>query len=139
MKAITTRYIGATDRRPARILASDLDQNRITFPVDGDQAFPYTDLHRAAAMALCRSMHWAGGETLIGGAIKHGMVWVFPDAPPPAEGDAPRQLLQRTLPLLVRLGNYIGNGTIDAARAGSLGERCDLIGDIHEYLEGGTR
>jgi hypothetical protein len=30
MKAITTRYIGQTERKAARILATDLDGNRIT-------------------------------------------------------------------------------------------------------------
>jgi hypothetical protein len=135
MKAITTRYIGATEHRPARIIASDQDRNRITLKVDADTHFPYTDLHHGAAVKLCQSMQWAGAETLIGGSVKHGMVWVFGPAPAAAE-EAPRQLLQRTLPMLVRLGNYIGNGSVDAARPGSLGTRCDLIGDIHTYLEG---
>jgi len=82
MKAITTRYVGATDRRPARIIASDLDGNRVTVPADGD--FPYdghNGAHRAAAVALCQRMDWPGGESLIGGAVKHGMVWVFPEPP----------------------------------------------------------
>jgi hypothetical protein len=45
-----------------------------------------------------------------------------------------RELLARVLPQLERLGDYIGNGRIDPARAGSLGERCDLIGDIKDWL-----
>lgn len=75
MKAITTRYIGATATKPGRILASDQDGNRITRPANGP--FPYTDQHRAAAQALCAKMTWPGGDTLIGGSVKHGMVWVF--------------------------------------------------------------
>lgn len=136
MKAITTRYLGATDTRPARILATDLDNNRITLKVDSDTPFPYDAQHRAAAVRLCESMRWPGAETLIGGAVKVGMVWVFGPTPAAAE-EPPRQLLQRALPMLVRLGDHIGNGSIDPSRPGSLGTRCDLIGDIHVYLEGG--
>lgn len=46
-----------------------------------------------------------------------------------------RPLLERTLPLLERLGDFIGNGDIDPDRPGSLGTRCDLIGDIKDFLE----
>jgi hypothetical protein len=48
--------------------------------------------------------------------------------------DNDRTLLRRTLPWLIRLGDFIGNGPIDPLRAGSLGTRCDLIGDIHAVL-----
>lgn len=44
------------------------------------------------------------------------------------------KFLERALPMLVRLGDFIGNGEIDQKREGSLGERCDLIGDIKEHL-----
>lgn len=44
------------------------------------------------------------------------------------------KLLERALPMLVRLGDFIGNGEIDPKRDGSLGERCDLIGDIKEHF-----
>lgn len=37
--------------------------------------------------------------------------------------------------MLVRLGDFLGNGPIDDARPGSIGSRCDLIGDIKDYLE----
>jgi hypothetical protein len=43
-------------------------------------------------------------------------------------------MLRRALPLLERLGDFIGNGEIDPQRPGSLGERCDLIGDIKSHL-----
>lgn len=45
-------------------------------------------------------------------------------------------LLVRTLPLLVQLGDHIGNGPIDPDRMDSHGQRCDLIGDIRDALEG---
>jgi hypothetical protein len=44
-------------------------------------------------------------------------------------------LLRRTLPMLVQLGDHIGNGPIDPARPDSLGTRCDLIGDIRGVLD----
>ena len=46
-----------------------------------------------------------------------------------------RALLERALPLLVRLGDYIGNGPVDEKLAGSLGQRCDLILDIWNVLD----
>lgn len=75
MKAITTKYIGATPHKPARIVASDQDGNRATVPADGD--FPHDMPHRAAAIALCHKMHWPGADTLIAGSIKGGLVFVF--------------------------------------------------------------
>lgn len=84
MKAITTRYVGATTYKPARIIASDQDGNRYVLPADGD--FPYNTAHHAAAVALCHRMNWPGAESLVCGSVKHGMVWVFthdrePDRP----------------------------------------------------------
>lgn len=49
---------------------------------------------------------------------------------------SPWSLLRRTLPLLERLGDFIGNGDIDPSRPGSLGTRCDVILDIKTYLRG---
>lgn len=43
-------------------------------------------------------------------------------------------LLRRALPMLIRLGDFIGNGDIDPNRADSIGARCDLIGDIKAKL-----
>ena len=46
-----------------------------------------------------------------------------------------RALLLRTLPLLIRLGDFIDNGPVDPTREESIGLRCDLIGDIKTALE----
>ncbi len=46
-----------------------------------------------------------------------------------------RLLLRRALPLLVQLGDHIGNGPPDPNRPDTLGTRCDLIGDIHDWLD----
>jgi hypothetical protein len=87
MKAITTRYIGQTDRRPARIIASDSDGNRFVVAVDSEEAdYPHDNAHRRAAVCLCKKMQWPGAETLIEGSIKHGRVFVFPPTPDPYAG-----------------------------------------------------
>ena len=44
-------------------------------------------------------------------------------------------LLERAIPLLVLLGDYIGNGPLDPNLRDSIGVRCDLLGDIHSLLE----
>jgi len=73
MKAITTKYLGPTDRKGSRIVASDCDGNRATI------SYPHgvsgQDCHRAAADALCDKMGWSGD--LIGGALKDGYAYVF--------------------------------------------------------------
>ena len=43
--------------------------------------------------------------------------------------------LEDALPMLVCLGDFIGNGEVNADRPGSLGARCDLIGDIKSLLD----
>lgn len=75
MKAITTKYHGPSNTRGARISASDMDGNRATID------YPY-DLsgeacHKAAADQLCAKQGWMGADTLVGGAIKGGYVFVF--------------------------------------------------------------
>lgn len=75
MKAISTRYLGATDRRGSRIVASDLDGNRVTIPYPHELSGEA--VHRKAAEALCTKMQWTGA--LAGGATKHGYCFVFLD------------------------------------------------------------
>lgn len=73
MKAITTKYLGATNTRGARIVASDQDNNRVVIPypheLNTEQA------HEAAAKALCLKMQWTG--RLIAGSLNRGYVFVF--------------------------------------------------------------
>ena len=75
MKAITTKYLPATDTRGSRISAFDEDGNRITIPYDC--ALSGEAVHRKAAVALCRKMGWS--DNLIGGGVKGGYVFVFSD------------------------------------------------------------
>jgi hypothetical protein len=73
MKAITTKYVGPTNTRGARIIASDGDGNRVTVAYDynmhNDKA------HSAAARALCEKMGWHG--VLIAGGTTTGYVYVW--------------------------------------------------------------
>lgn len=48
--------------------------------------------------------------------------------------DSPDELLARALPMLERLGDFIGNGELDPARENSHGVRCDLILDVKRHL-----
>lgn len=72
MKAIETKYHGPTNTRGSRISASDGD-NRISI------SYPHElsgeDVHRAAALALCAKLGWAG--EMIAGGTKAGYVFVF--------------------------------------------------------------
>lgn len=73
MKAISTRYHGPTNTRGSRISASDLDGNRVSIPYPHELSGEA--VHRAAAEALMAKMQWTG--QIIGGAVKHGYVFVF--------------------------------------------------------------
>ena len=73
MKAIFTKYVGPTNTRGSRIIASDSDGNKVTI------SYPYElsgeDVHRKAANALCSKMNWTGN--LVAGGTKTGYVFVF--------------------------------------------------------------
>ncbi len=73
MKAISTKYLPATNTKGSRIKAYDCDNNSVTLPMD----YRYSGeiLHRKAAEALRDKMNWAG--ELIGGGTKDGYVFVF--------------------------------------------------------------
>ena len=58
MKAITTRWIPATNTKPTRIKARDGDGNSVTIGVpntDSDEG-----AHAVAAVKLCEKMNWEG-------------------------------------------------------------------------------
>ncbi len=74
MKAITTRFLPATSYRPARIVAHDLDNNKVTIPFDHDRE-THEGPYRKAADALCIKMNWPDAH--IAGATKDGYVFVF--------------------------------------------------------------
>ncbi len=72
MQAITTKFIGPTNSRGARIKATSGGGHTLTVP------YTYEDGHRShaqAALQLARKLGWEG--TLIEGGTKEGMVFVF--------------------------------------------------------------
>lgn len=73
MKAIITKYKGATNTRGSRIYASDSDNNRVSIP------YPYElsgqAVYLEAAKALCVKMGW--DTNLLGSVTKDGYVFVF--------------------------------------------------------------
>ena len=73
MKAITTKFMGPTNHRGARIKASDCDGNSAT--VSYDYSLTRDGEHHAAAIALCKKMGW-GGRLYCGG-LGNGNVYVF--------------------------------------------------------------
>lgn len=75
MKAITTKYHGATANRGSRIIASDMDGNRFTLSSEEFLATSGAQGHQQAAEGLRNKMGWTG--KLIGGGVKGGMVFVF--------------------------------------------------------------
>lgn len=75
MKAIETRYRGATLTKPACIVAQDSDGNKVR--CTSDTSGPLA--HRRAAQMLCDKMGWTSADSLIGGQTKAGYAFVFQD------------------------------------------------------------
>ena len=73
MKAIETRYLGATIMRSSRIVATTEGGNRLTIAYDSERE-PDVN-HAVAAQALMDKLEWGG--TMTGGHTARGMVWVF--------------------------------------------------------------
>lgn len=93
MKAITTKYYGPTDRKASRIVASDIDGNKVTMSYDS--ALTNEGAHERVAQALCNKMNWTG--RLIGGGVKDGYVFVFEPVATPAIRDSLGHLLQHVM------------------------------------------
>lgn len=74
MKAIRTRFHGATNFTGSRISASDEGGNRVTIPYPHEFG-PGEGAHRKAAEALCAKMHWTG--EMIGGSLHDGYAFVW--------------------------------------------------------------
>jgi hypothetical protein len=75
MKAIRTRYIGQTDRSPARWKAEDSDGNKAVVSASSSTAAD-------AVEALCVKMGWQG--TLVAGGFGGGVeFWVWDDEASP--------------------------------------------------------
>ena len=74
MKAITTKYHGATNTRGSRISAQDENRNRVSLAYDDELSSD--ENHDAAALALCHKMNWKR-HNLVRGHEKRGNVYVF--------------------------------------------------------------
>lgn len=74
MKAILTKYIGPSNTKGGRIIASDCDGNKVTISYP-DEISGYEECHRVAAEKLCAKMQWKG--EMVAGAIKGGYAFVF--------------------------------------------------------------
>lgn len=68
MKAILTRYHGATNTRGSRISATAEGGHRISIPYPHELSGEAC--HAAAATELCRKLQWCGD--LIGGGLPNG-------------------------------------------------------------------
>ena len=73
MKGIVTKYLGPTNYKGSRIVASDCDGNRVAISYPSE--LTGEAVHRKAAEALCEKMGWGG--TLVSGSVKNGYVFVF--------------------------------------------------------------
>lgn len=76
MIAIETRYLGPTDKRGSRYVATTCNGHRLMRSADDD--LNPTENQAAAARALADKMTWKG--ELVGGGTKLGMCWVFADS-----------------------------------------------------------
>lgn len=73
MQAITTKYLPATNHKPARVKATATAGSVL---VSYDSALRDDDAHKEAALALCRKFGWEG--SLVMGTTHNGdNVWVF--------------------------------------------------------------
>jgi len=71
MTTIITKFIPATNYRPARIVADAGMKRRHVISYNHAASNP----HRAAAIELCKKFDWHG--TLVEGGMEHGNAYVF--------------------------------------------------------------
>ncbi len=73
MQTITTKYIGPTNHRGARIRAVTASGQALTLPINHS----YSDgrCHAEAALELCKRLGWSG--ELVSGSTSRGYVFVF--------------------------------------------------------------
>ena len=76
MKSIETKYVGPSNVKGSRIIATDCGDHRLIMSYDC--AWSNEENHMNAAKQLCERLHWTG--SLWGGHTKSGMVFVFADS-----------------------------------------------------------
>ena len=78
MKAITVKYLGATNYKPSRVKASDGTNSLTQSYNDGGNDNAGINPFGRCAVALCRKMGWTYGGRLISGGLHNGdYVFVF--------------------------------------------------------------
>ena len=73
MKAIRTRYYGATNFRGSRIVATDGDKNSIS--IGYPHGLNTDEAHELAAYLLMQKMNWS--NQLVGGGFSNDMYWTM--------------------------------------------------------------
>jgi len=68
MKAILTKYRGATNSLGSRIIATAEGGHRVTIPYPHELSGEA--VHAAAALTLCKKLNWTG--SLVGGGLPDG-------------------------------------------------------------------
>jgi len=74
-QAIETKYLGATNYRPSRIVARTEGGHRLI--VSYDHAHNPPQMHQVAAEALANKLEWTG--QWVGAGTREGYVFVQPD------------------------------------------------------------
>lgn len=75
MVAIETHYLGPTNTRGTRYVASASGQHKVT--LNCDYTLKEDENHARAAKALRNKMNWGEHGVMFGGWTNRGMVWVF--------------------------------------------------------------
>lgn len=75
MTAIETKYLGPTNCRKSRYVATAGFGHRIV--LNADTSLSSEENHKRAAKALRNNLDFRGYGAMAGGSTKHGMVWVF--------------------------------------------------------------
>lgn len=86
MKAIFTKYLGATNNKGSRVKAYDADQNQVTLHWDSDQS--PEENHKRACTALMAKMDWFGRMAM--GSHKDVYVFVF------VETESENEMMRKT-------------------------------------------
>jgi len=73
MKAIRTRYYGATNTKGSKIIATDGDHNRVS--ISYPHELNHDEAHEKAAYTLMKKMGW--GCELVGGGFNNDEFWVM--------------------------------------------------------------
>ena len=78
MQAITTKFLGATNTKPARIKATS--GSGISVTVSYDYGNTEVKEHAQAVIALCKKLNWMDRGPFLMGGTKDGYCAVFADS-----------------------------------------------------------